>query len=86
MQSYGGLRGSFAQNTGGQAVEVDPYDTEEYRTAFMEFVCRGVPIPENIRGEIPREFREAQVTLTSDASAVIPTSIMNEIIRQMDSH
>ena len=59
MQAYGGVRGSFAQNTG---------------------------IPENMRGEIPREFREAQVTLTSDASAVIPTSIMNEIIRQMDSH
>ena len=86
MQAYGGVRGSFVQNTGGQVQEVDPYDTEEYRTAFMEFVCRGVPIPENMRGEIPREFREAQVTLTSDASAVIPTSIMNEIIRQMDSH
>lgn len=86
MQAYGFMRASFQQNMGNQQNEPDPYDTEEYRKAFMEFVCRGVPIPDTMRGEMPKEFREAQVTLTSDASAVIPTSIMNDIIREMDSH
>ena len=42
--------------------DIDPYDTPEYRKAFMEFVCRGVAIP--------RELRNDAVTTTSDASAV----------------
>ena len=86
IPANGYIAASFRQNVNGQERTNDPYDTEEYRTAFMEFVCRGTPIPERLAGEAPREFREAQVTLTSDASAVIPTTIMNEIIREMDSH
>ena len=52
----------------------DVYATEEYRKAFMNFVKRGTPIPE--------EFRQDAVTTTTDASAVIPTTILNEIIEQ----
>lgn len=52
------------------------YDSVEYRTAFMEFVCRGVPIPNQYK-------RANEVTTTTDASAVIPTTLMNEIIRGM---
>ena len=51
----------------------DPHDTKEYRTAFMNFVCRGVPIP--------AELRTDAVTTTTDASAVIPTTILNEITK-----
>lgn len=55
---------------------VDANDTPEYRNAFMEYVCRGVAIPAEVRA----------TTTTSDASAVIPTTIMNEIIQKMDTY
>lgn len=53
----------------------DPFDTEEYRTAFMNFCKNGTPIPQNLRADA--------TTKTSDASAVIPTTILNEIVQQM---
>ncbi|HCW24673.1 MAG TPA: hypothetical protein DGE19_01245, partial [Coprococcus sp.] len=40
---------------------VDRHDTPEYRHAFMEYVCRGV--------EIPHELRADAVTGVADASA-----------------
>lgn len=55
------------------------YDSVEYRTAFMEFVCRGVTIPNQYK-------RANEVTTTTDASAVIPTTYMNEIIRGMSAY
>ena len=55
---------------------VDANDTPEYRKAFMEYVCRGTVIPAEVR----------VTTTTSDASAVIPTTIMNEIIQKMDAY
>lgn len=55
---------------------VDAHDTQEYRTAFMNYICRGVEIPAEVR----------TTTTTSDASAVIPTTIMNEIIQKMDTY
>ena len=62
-------------STPAPAPVVDAYDTQEYRTAFMNYVCRGVEIPAEVRA-----------TTTSDASAVIPTTIMNEIIQKMDAY
>ncbi len=56
----------------------DPYDTEEYRTAFMEFVCRGKAIPAELRADA--------VTTTTDTSAVIPTTILREIIKEVKSY
>lgn len=53
----------------------DPTNTVEYRTAFMNFVCRNVPIPVELRADA--------TTTTGDAGAVIPTTILNEIIREM---
>lgn len=68
---------SFAQGSQTQRNEVvDHADTPEYREAFMNYVCRNTPIP--------MELREA--TSTTDASAVIPTTLLHEIIRQMDSY
>jgi HK97 family phage major capsid protein len=57
---------------------VDRHDTPEYRSAFMEYVCRGV--------EIPAELRTDAVTGTTDASAVIPTTLMHEIVQKMDTY
>lgn len=70
------LRGAFRMGGAAQQPAADPYDTEEYRTAFMNFVCRGVQIPVQLRA----------TTTTTDASAVIPTSIVNEIIQQLDTY
>lgn len=65
---------AFAQsNTQARTAETDKFDTPEYRKAFMEFACRGV--------ELPAEFRAA--TGTADAGAVIPTTIVNEIIKEL---
>jgi HK97 family phage major capsid protein len=58
--------------------EVDPedkYATLEYRKAFMDY-CRAGK-------EIPAEYRTDAFTAVADAAAVIPTTIMNEIIKEM---
>lgn len=60
------------------AAQADPTDTVEYRTAFMNYVCRGV--------QIPAEMREAAITTTADAGAVIPTTYLNEIVQEMETH
>lgn len=57
---------------------VDKYDTEEYRNAFMEYCKRGTPIPRELRGD--------ELTTTSDTTAVIPTTIVNEMVKEMKSY
>ena len=44
----------------------------------MNYVCRGVAIP--------AEYRAAETTTTEDSGAVIPTTIMNEIIQKLESY
>lgn len=53
----------------------DKYGTMEYRKAFMEYVMRGTPVP--------AEYRDDTFTSVADAAAVIPTTIMNEVIKEM---
>lgn len=82
-----GERSNFSQPTqlrgfnpmGLGTKKSDVYDSVEYRTAFMEFVCRGIPIPTQYK-------RANQVTTTTDAGAVIPTTLMNEIIKGMSAY
>jgi len=72
---------SFAGAGGTQPQAKEPedrYDTVAYRKAFMNYVCRGAAIP--------AEFRDAETTTTADSGAVIPTSIMNEIIQKLESY
>jgi HK97 family phage major capsid protein len=56
----------------------DKYDTMEYRKAFMDYCLRGT--------EIPAEYRDDAFTAVADAAAVIPTTIMTEIIKEMKVH
>lgn len=70
----GVVLGSFA--TGNNAATENPCDSVAYRTAFMNYVCRSTPIP--------AELREA--TGIEDAGAVIPTTILNEIIQRLDTY
>ncbi len=51
-----------------------PENTDTYEHAFMNFVCRGTPIPE--------KFHNA-TTDTTATKAVIPTSILDEIISEL---
>lgn len=52
-------------------------DDKAYRNAFMEYVLRGTAIP--------AELRDNQNTLTTDASSVIPTQLVNRIIEKFDN-
>lgn len=71
--------GTLEARTAKTNKKVDPYDTEEYRKAFMEFCARGTAIPAELRVN-------NDVTKTSATSAVIPTTILNEIISEVKSY
>lgn len=58
--------------------EADPHDTLAYRKAFMDYVCRSTPIPAELRADA--------ATTVADAGAVIPTTLLNEIIRGLESY
>lgn len=68
-----GMGGTTSQ----RAAEADPHDTVEYRQAFMEYVCRNVPMAAELRADA--------VTSTGDVGAVIPTTILKEIIQELKS-
>lgn len=72
--------GSFAMGTQLRAAEVsaDAHDTVAYRQAFMEYVCRNVPMAAELRAD--------EVTATGDVGAVIPTTILNEIIQNLETY
>ncbi len=57
--------------------ETDPLNTPEYRKAFMQHVLRDTPIP--------KEYRASEVTTTTDIGAVIPTTVLNQIIETMEA-
>ena len=52
----------------------DPTNTNEYRSAFREYVMRGTPIPAEVRAN----------TMTTDVTSVIPTVVINKIIEKME--
>lgn len=49
----------------------------KYRSAFMEYVLRNVPIPKELRADAN--------TTTADAASVIPTVLVNQIIEKFDN-
>jgi HK97 family phage major capsid protein len=56
----------------------DKYATLEYRQAFMKFAQKG-----EINPALFPEQRANEMTTTTDISAVIPTTILNEVIRKI---
>ena len=60
-----------------QRTAVNKYETMEYRKVFMEYVTRGVTIP--------KEYRQDEVSQTTDVGAVIPTNVLNQIITKLES-
>lgn len=61
----------------GQQESENRYSTMAYRKAFMMYVTRGVAIP--------REYRTDENTKTSDVGAVVPTTMLDQIITKLES-
>ena len=55
----------------------DKYGSLAYRKAFMQYVCRGA--------KIPAEYRADAVSKTTDVGAVIPTTLLNQIVEKLES-
>lgn len=90
----GGAGRVIAASGSREKESADIYESAEYRRAFMEFVCRGTAIPQKfaVRGDAdsgasvtPTSPADA-VTHVSDATAVVPNTLMNEIIKKMDTY
>lgn len=58
---------------------VDRFDTEEYRNAFMAYIQRGTEIPMELRGT-------DAYTLTTDVAPQIPTTMGIEIVKKMEEY
>ena len=69
---------TVVQNFGEKRTAENPTDTKEYRTAFMNFACRGTAMP--------LEMRTGENTTVADTGAVIPNTIMQKIIAEMESY
>lgn len=68
---------NFAGAAGEGQDDGDKYGRMEYRKAFMQYVCRGT--------EIPTEYRADAVSKTTDVGAVIPTTVLNQIVEKLES-
>ena len=73
---------SYHMGTGAQqrSDEGTGFASMVYRQAFMEYVQRGTPIPQDI---MTRAGGDAGVTLTTEIGAIIPETIMNEFIKEV---
>lgn len=68
---------SFPTPGSDQETGDDKYATMQYRKAFMDYVVRGAAIP--------AEYRADAVTKTTDVGAVIPTTVLNQIVEKLES-
>lgn len=68
------------QNGQQRGNEVPVLESREYQEAFMNFVARGVAIPADL------QTRAAEVTQVADGGVAVPTTVLNEIIKQLDAH
>lgn len=80
------VNGNIVGNTigtftpGEQRTNEDPYSTMEYRMAFKAYVQRGVPVPADL---IKRSGGDPGPSVTGDIGIIIPTTIMNEFIKEV---
>ncbi len=68
----------------GKAVDDDPFNSMDYRRSFMNFAKTGV-MDETIKAAQAFMNADALTTVT-EAAAVIPTTIVKEIIKEMKSY
>ena len=73
--------------SGAPARTGDVFDSDGYKDAFMNYVCRGIPIPAEFRnGPGLHLTNAARTTTTGDVPVVIPTTTSRQIIRELKSH
>ena len=80
QQRGGNPIGSYFQNPTPEIRNEDPYASLEYREAFKAYVQRGVPIPEKFN---KRAGGDVGTTVAADLGLIIPTTIMNEFIKEV---
>lgn len=71
--------GAYAQNV-TKPVNEEPYSSMEYRMAFKNYVQRGTPIPADV---LQRAGGDKGTTVAADIGAIIPSTIMNEFIKEV---
>ena len=74
LGTYGKASNGEERNSGD-----DIYSSLEYRQAFRNYVVSGTAIPEQFR----QEQRSDSLTVVGDAAAVIPTTILNQVIEDL---
>lgn len=67
-----------AQMNQPRNAETDPLGTMEYRMAFKNYVQNGTPIPAELRAA-----GDSGTTVTADIGALVPTTVMNELIKEV---
>jgi HK97 family phage major capsid protein len=67
-----------------ERADADPFDTPEYRNAFMELVCRNKAMPEQFTQGIYVERTDAH-TETTDVPVMIPTTLSTKIIEELEA-
>lgn len=84
----GSITASFKQNaTQLRTDEENPLESMEYRTAFMHYVQRGVPIPAELRQRVdnymqtmPHDARAGEAITADGNGVVIPITVMRDVI------
>ncbi len=66
----------------------DPFDTEAYNRAFMDYFCRGKEFPAGLvqPGQKPAYVRADAYSTTSDVPHFIPTTLADNIITKMSEY
>ena len=86
----GDVTASFRRNAPAdtqQRSNENPYESREYREAFMAYAQRGERIPAELisrineyRSSLPQEMRAGVPITTADTGAAIPFTVMREVI------
>ena len=87
QQHNAGIVASFATNPVAQSSEENILESKEYRTAFMHYFQRGTAIPSDLQARVsafmeslPKEQRAGDAINTGNTGAVIPVTVMREVI------
>lgn len=82
-----GIVGSFSMAAPQVRSDENPLESTEYRTAFMRYFQRGIAIPDELQARVsaymatlPPEQRAGDAINTGNAGAVIPITVMREVI------
>ena len=82
-----GIVASFSASAPQQRSDENILESKEYRTAFMHYVQRGTPIPDDLLASVrsymdslPPEQRAGSAINTGNTGAVIPITVMREVI------